>query len=228
MKTSRGVNTFYKHCMSWFIHRRMWMNNQHALTVVCWILCILTIRTEPVFSSVRHAHSCIHALFWRWHICSSMSSLSPALLLNSQREKQSRGGGISSIFPSHPLLMPELSRGQSTNPLTLCIALSNGFMSALKSRSHPEAPARLALSSILLPDRQSLCLRRPRLLLLSQLMSCEIWFSIVFSLLAHFHSLRSWAGFKGISWHLNFFSSFRKPWLEKVSWGCFVQTELHG
>lgn len=42
-------------------------------------------------------------------------------------------------------------RGQSTNPLTLCFALSNGFMSALKSCSHPEAPARLALSFIFLP-----------------------------------------------------------------------------
>lgn len=73
-------------------------------------------------------------------------------------------------------------------------------MSALKSRSHPEAPARLALSFILLLI-DCLCVSDGLacLCFLSSwhVRSLRLWFSIVFSLLAHFHSLRSLAGFKG-------------------------------
>lgn len=66
--------------------------------------------------------------------------------------EQSRAEELESRLYSLPILYWCQSNhgGQSTNPLTLCFALSNGFMSALKSRSHLEAPARLAVSFILL------------------------------------------------------------------------------
>ena len=67
-------------------------------------------------------------------------SVSSLIAKHTGRHVGEMGSGL---LLAHPLLMSGYSWGCSTNPLTLWIALSNGFMSALKSR--PEAPARLSV-----------------------------------------------------------------------------------